>query len=338
MPPDFLFWYNNAASPSLFDALLRAGGDANEQDHNGKSALQVLLRSTITEFRIPSRGPLRIATALLQSGAKANNEELFPALLLRDRPLVRCLLDHGAQFTDQDPSGMTGLEVALLYASLPPSTTYILPLTYSSGSRRFLPVSFTAASPFWHADDDVVQGSPLGSPSTAARVTSSTATPRCSMPLRWLIWAASISFLKDEDGADVNAPPARDSGATALQVASKMGFMGIAKLLLDHGADVNAFRARKHGRTALEGAAEHGRLDMIALLLQHGERTTGSGRRQYIRSIKLAEKMGHFVAADFLINSQDWTDEDDAMLLEADILVEEGQWHDEEQPEEHNGD
>jgi len=167
--------------------------------------------------------------------------------------------------------------------------------------------------------------------------------------------------------AKVNAPPAHERGATALQIAAIQGYLGIAKLLLEpdwyvHApvaarktirsqlirdislpndshtcktpmtidkADVNAPRASKQGRTALEGASEHGRIDMIELLLHHGAKTTGTGRRQFVRSIKFAEREGHFVAAGLLRKCREWTAEDEILIQDPHLLAAEGWWSDE---------
>ena len=114
-----------------------------------------------------------------------------------------------------------------------------------------------------------------------------------------------INILLDA-GANVNADPADDAGATALQLAAMHGYLGIARLLLERGASIDASGARVSGRTALEGAAEYGRVDMIKLLLEYGAATTGSvGEGQRMRSIRLAEGMGHFVAARILKRLQE---------------------------------
>ncbi|KAM5351190.1 hypothetical protein ACJ41O_003913 [Fusarium nematophilum] len=129
-----------------------------------------------------------------------------------------------------------------------------------------------------------------------------------------------------EAGADVNAPPADDSGATALQIAAATGQIGIARRLIALGADVDADGARAHGRTALEAAAEHGRLDMVHFLVEAGAKIlepTGTeakrsvgvhGRsdggtavatplvatRQFWRAKRLAAKNGHSATARLL--------------------------------------
>jgi ankyrin repeat protein len=77
-----------------------------------------------------------------------------------------------------------------------------------------------------------------------------------------------VKFLLHQ-GAIVDQGPFYN-GATALQLAAIGGYVGIAKLLLEHGADPNHPAAKGDGRTALEGAAEWGRLDMVMLLVEAG--------------------------------------------------------------------
>ncbi|KAH8782231.1 ankyrin repeat-containing domain protein [Hyaloscypha sp. PMI_1271] len=97
-----------------------------------------------------------------------------------------------------------------------------------------------------------------------------------------------------ELGAEVNAPPAKNFGATALQFAAIKGLLGIAHLLLEYGADVNAPPAEVGGRTALEGAAEHGRIDMVQLLLNAGSNIFQEGEEaQYESAIRRASQNGH---------------------------------------------
>ncbi|CAM1505162.1 Fc.00g107990.m01.CDS01 [Cosmosporella sp. VM-42] len=131
-------------------------------------------------------------------------------------------------------------------------------------------------------------------------------------------------------GADVNLPPTFYGGGTALQLAAIKGHLGIAKHLLDLGAQVNAPGAHEHGRTALEGAAEHGRLDMLGLLLYYGALTTGIGRLQYLRSVKLAAREGHYVVELLLRGLRDWSEEDCRLFKEEglinDLLLSNWKW------------
>jgi ankyrin repeat protein len=96
-----------------------------------------------------------------------------------------------------------------------------------------------------------------------------------------------------EHGADVNAPPTKEFGATALQFAAIKGLLGIAYLLLQYGADVNAPAAEISGRTALEGAAEHGRIDMVQLLLNSRANIFEDGQEQYENAVRRASENGH---------------------------------------------
>ncbi|EQB58950.1 hypothetical protein CGLO_00728 [Colletotrichum gloeosporioides Cg-14] len=116
-----------------------------------------------------------------------------------------------------------------------------------------------------------------------------------------------------EYGADVNAPAARDSGATALQLAAIQGRLGVARRLIDLGANVNAPRANKNGRTALEGASEYGRLDMVHLLLDCGANVVGDGCLQYLKAIRFAKWEEHMVVASFLKDHREWTSFDNEM-------------------------
>lgn len=120
---------------------------------------------------------------------------------------------------------------------------------------------------------------------------------------------------------DIHAAPAREYGATAMQLAAIQGLLGVARKLLDMGASCNEPPASVFGRTSLEGAAEHGRLDMIHLLLNSGAETTGTSRQHYLRVIKLASKNGHHAAATLLRNSRPW-DEDDYASFESENLSE----------------
>ncbi|GJC83641.1 ankyrin repeat domain-containing protein 17 [Colletotrichum liriopes] len=99
-------------------------------------------------------------------------------------------------------------------------------------------------------------------------------------------------------GANVNAPPAKKGGVTALQGAAISGDTSIAKILLDRGAHINARPAIEEGRTAIEGAAEHGRLDMVRFLISVG--ATGDPEKGFDRAIELAETENYFMIADFL--------------------------------------
>ncbi|KAM0429233.1 hypothetical protein ACHAPT_006447 [Fusarium lateritium] len=145
---------------------------------------------------------------------------------------------------------------------------------------------------------------------------------RSHSPLQISVRAGNLEFVSWllDKGADVNAPPTFDSGATALQVAAMQGHLGLARHLLDCGARVNARGATEFGRTALEVAAEQGRLDMLGLLIHRGALTTGNGRRQFVRAVKLATKEGYCAAAELLRRSREWTEEDEHLFVSEDLV------------------
>ncbi|KAJ0115669.1 hypothetical protein J7T55_010492 [Diaporthe amygdali] len=79
-----------------------------------------------------------------------------------------------------------------------------------------------------------------------------------------------IEFLVDK-GADVNAPPAPNNGYTALQAACLLGApLSCISFLIEKGADVNAPPAPVEGETALQCAAMRGSMNVVGLLLDHG--------------------------------------------------------------------
>ncbi|KAI0410273.1 ankyrin repeat-containing domain protein [Xylaria grammica] len=134
----------------------------------------------------------------------------------------------------------------------------------------------------------------------------------------------SLVDLLIKNGANVNAPAWRDSGATALQLAAIKGNMDIARSLLQHEGDVNGPPAVVCGRTALEGASENGELDMVQLLLENGVMLDGAMRIQYIRAVAFARKEGHYAVATLLEEFGSWTDRDQQVCDREDILDDEG--------------
>ncbi|KAF7557939.1 hypothetical protein G7Z17_g302 [Cylindrodendrum hubeiense] len=153
----------------------------------------------------------------------------------------------------------------------------------------------------------------------------------CRTPLQQAVQMGNLALINMllEAGAKVDEPPYHDGGATSLQLAAIQGYLGIANLLIDHGADVNARRAVANGRTALEGAAEHGRLDMVQFLLCNGLKTSGTRRRQYVRSIWFAKERNNPVVESVLRDHQEWTDEDEKIWLESNLSHNIRCWSDE---------
>jgi ankyrin repeat protein len=134
----------------------------------------------------------------------------------------------------------------------------------------------------------------------------------CTSPLQCAMKEGFIEVAVNllEKKANINAPPAFEAGATALQFAAIDGHIGPARQLIELGASVNARGSGKFGRSALEGAAEHGRLDMLALLLHYGAVVSARGRQQLINSVAFAQQRAHNTAAEWLKKECGWSDED----------------------------
>lgn len=117
-------------------------------------------------------------------------------------------------------------------------------------------------------------------------------------------------------GANVNAPAAIDSGATALQIASIRGSIMMVQYLLSLGADAHAQGAAKHGRTALQGAAEHGRKDVVELLAKDTTLAAKQHREKLVDAVFYAKKNAQHVVARILRESvfPPWSPEDEETI------------------------
>jgi ankyrin repeat protein len=188
---------------------------------------------------------------------------------------VRLALQAGAQVEDRDRS--CGMKTALQVAA-EESNMEAIRLLLDNGDNS--------------ADINALAGDEFGR--TALQAATSAHIPSLNV----------VKFLILHK-AQVNAPPAKKGGVTALQGAAISGSLPVAKLLLMHGADVNAAPSAEEGRTAMEGAAEHGRLDMVRLLLIAG--AVGDPVLGFSRAIELAEENGHLVVAE-LLRKQDSVD------------------------------
>ncbi|KAI0415058.1 ankyrin repeat-containing domain protein [Xylaria grammica] len=142
-------------------------------------------------------------------------------------------------------------------------------------------------------------------------------------PLQYAVEYGNLELVNIllKHGASPNEKPAKEEGMTALQLAAGNGFIGIAKILIDHEtpADVNAHRSPFGGLTALESASQNGRLDMVQFLLSSGAKTEGTGQRQYIRAILLAQNSGHVEVVNLLKAHRQWTPRDEELFRNEDV-------------------
>lgn len=85
---------------------------------------------------------------------------------------------------------------------------------------------------------------------------------------------------------------------TPLHIASRLGNVDIAMLLLQHGADVDA--VTKDSYTPLHIAAKEGQDEVAAVLLEHGASSTAATKRGFT-PLHLAAKYGNMKVAKLLL-------------------------------------
>ncbi|KAI8169894.1 hypothetical protein K4K49_009879 [Colletotrichum sp. SAR 10_70] len=134
-------------------------------------------------------------------------------------------------------------------------------------------------------------------------------------PLQRAVWKGDISLIQDfiDYGADVD--DSSSGGGNALLIAAHAGYFGIVQRLLELGADPNA------SHTVIETAAERGRLDIVQLLINYGVETSGRGRRQFVRSVALAEREGHHAIVRLLKSHAGWTEADEDLLRQKNVAL-----------------
>ncbi|TLD19937.1 hypothetical protein PspLS_09699 [Pyricularia sp. CBS 133598] len=103
-----------------------------------------------------------------------------------------------------------------------------------------------------------------------------------------------VRLLLDK-GANVNAPPARVEGKSALRLAAEGSFVGIAELLLSRGAKPIQDQPLKN-MTALVAAAYKGRTHMLQLLWEAGK--GGFPVDEIDKATARAQEQGHLAFAE----------------------------------------
>lgn len=102
------------------------------------------------------------------------------------------------------------------------------------------------------------------------------------------------------NGADINAAPARQRGETALQAAVTAGDLELTALLIHKGAHVNAPPPTKADYCALDLAAQYGRLDIVKLLLDSNALSGHRGMTGYDGAFNIAQRWRHHAVASLI--------------------------------------
>lgn len=219
--------------------------------------------------------------AALAAGGDANvrdpGEEQHTALIyaaVKDgcAPVIRCLLEHGADVAAQDALGCTALHYAavrlqvegarllLAYGASPNMANHSGDTPLHLAMRFIRHHSFAELRPMLQLL--LRHGGDVNACSPAGGSLLHCAVRRCEDPAEL---APALRFLLAA-GGDVNV--ADPTGCTPLHAAAGVGNMAAAQLFLRHGAEVDARAA--DGRTPLMHAASTHSVLMVAMLLLHG--------------------------------------------------------------------
>lgn len=105
---------------------------------------------------------------------------------------------------------------------------------------------------------------------------------------------------------------------TPLHIASRLGNVDIAMLLLQHGADVDA--ATKDSYTPLHIAAKEGQDEVASVLIEHGASPTATTKRGFT-PLHLAAKYGNMKVAKLLIQKDAPVDAQGKVIFFCDCLI-----------------
>lgn len=251
MPEGVLFAAAVTGSPATIEAALAAGaGPATAPARDPLSWLVM-------------RGePDAVATLLAQSKgiAEKRSESLLAAVNARRAPIVRMLLDRGADTEVRDAAGRTPL---MLAAAAGQADIAGLLLSHLA---RMEPTDELGRTALWYAsaagageivDALLRQKSVLDTPDTAGFAPLSVAVARGH--------AVVVQSLLD---AGAKVATATRSGSTPLMLAAQGGHEAAAGLLLAAGASVDG--QNRYGDTALIVAVRAGQADMVRQLLKAG--------------------------------------------------------------------
>lgn len=271
-------WYDSTPNFEIVHMVLSRGVDPNIvwrfKNGSGDTASTYIRSALCVVIAWKSPGKVKV---LLEAGGKANknltcgmyDSPMQFAASLRRQDIVRILLEDGS-----DPNAVALPQANKRKAGDEPERDNGTPLQIAVSNRDTGMIRLLLQ---YNGNPNAIFGN---MPHTPLQIASRDGSKE-------------IVELLLEHGAKVNAPPAKEFGATALQFAAMKGLLGIAHLLLEYEADVNAPPAEVEGRTALEGAAEHGRIDMVQLLLNAGANIFQDGEAQYENAIRRASENGH---------------------------------------------
>ncbi len=241
------------------DLLLKRGADPNKPDASGATALMWAVSDEEKVRLLVGRGA--------NVNAKSNTDRtplLVAASLPRTVPVLRILLDRGADLRAQDRAGATALALAVRSADVDVVRFLV--------ERGLDPnaLSVVARRPGFVRNDRP----------TFDYLVSKGLTPAPDLLVTAVTWQPAAAIGRWIDlGADVNASNPAQYNRTPLltAVTSETEGTDTLKLLLDHGADPNV--RTTEGESPLDWAIYKGDRAKIDILEQHGA-TRGNGPRR----------------------------------------------------------
>ena len=131
------------------------------------------------------------------------------------------------------------------------------------------------------------------------------ATDRLLVEKADLNWRIGQDSLRTIDNAKMNTRSKEYAGLTALQAASKGGYLELVDKLMAAKADVNAKAAEYSGRTALQAAAGAGHLEVVERLLTAKADVNAKAAEHFGRTaLKAAAEAGHLEVVERLLTAK----------------------------------
>ncbi|KFY63222.1 hypothetical protein V496_04071 [Pseudogymnoascus sp. VKM F-4515 (FW-2607)] len=218
------------------------------------------------------RGNTEFAGNALIAAVQSTNQEISRELpwgeveiipIVGDVPLLKLLLNHGADANSRGDTNCTAIEEAITSSV---THTRAIKLLLESGANANGNCSYPSAQQSFFTDRLLRYGELLsgntalyGSPEAASTLLQVAAALRNGQT------AGIVTKLLLENGAQVNQG---GINGTALKVASASGNIDVVGMLLENGADVDGLMG--HSLTPLQEASSRGRLAVVEFLITKG--------------------------------------------------------------------
>ncbi|XP_078671101.1 uncharacterized protein LOC144911162 [Branchiostoma floridae x Branchiostoma belcheri] len=295
------------------------------------------------------RGNVNVVELLLRKNPRLIHQRdktlgmtpLHLAVLCGHLPLIKKLLQHGADVNSQNKIGSTPMHIAIHRERLDVGECLIeagcdLHIEdkecYNALHRAVVCGSVDFVRKILETEDDIdrqcsdhqtsalhlacaYQQTKIAEMliSAGADVNLKLADDRTALHMAADYGADKIAEMLIRNGCDVNALT-KENRLTALHKAASEGSFGVAKILIKEGCDVNALET-SHGVPALFAAAQSGYTDIVKALLEAGANVNDVETEDGWTNLFVAAKNGHVEIVKILIeagckdlpNNDGWT-------------------------------